>query len=194
MKCYQCDNNAMYEVGPEKVPLCLQCYALLQQTYLKQNEALREEINFLHDSADSIFGIRTGARYPTKRPVLVSGGTINNNHIAINNSQIGMLNTGNINSLNQTIDTLYTTSQKNLADNIKRFSEAVLIDKDLTDIQRTEIFESLDIVTRELLQEPENRKKSVAGFLLEKISSTIQVAASSLTIWEILQPLIQSSF
>jgi len=184
----------MFEVGPQKVPLCLNCNALLQQTISKQNEALREEINFIQDSVDSMFGIRTGARYPTKRPVLVSGNTVNHNHIAINNSQIGVLNTGNINNLNQTIDSLYSASQKDLADNIKKFSEAIIAETKLEDTQKNEVLESLDIITKELFQKPENRKKSVVKVLMGQIAGIAGFTADALAIWQVLHPMLQRLF
>lgn len=194
MKCYQCNNNAIYQVGPQKVPLCLHCYALMQQTIDRQNQTLREEINYIHDSVDAMFGIRTGARYPTKRPVLVSGGTVNNNHVSINNSQIGLLNAGNIDNLNQTIDSLYSASQKDLATTIQAFSQAVLNEESLTDDQKNETLESLDVITKELFQKPETRKKSVAKILFEKISGVAGLAANTLTIWQILMPILQKFF
>lgn len=194
MKCNQCNNNAMYEVGDQKVPLCLNCYSIMQQMNERNVQMLREEQNHLMDSISSSFGINVGARYPTKRPVLVSGGTVNNNHIAINNSPIGILNIGNIQNLNQTIDNLYSESQADLAENIKKFSEAILNEQKLTKEQQSEVLESLDVITKELLQKPENRKKAVVKALMSGISGITELAANSLTIWQVLYPLLQKFF
>lgn len=194
MKCNQCNNNAMYEIGAQKVPLCLNCYAMMQQMNERTVQMLREEMNHTMDSVDSMFGISGGARYPTKRPVLVSGGTINNNHIAISNSQIGVLNTGNIQNLNQTIDSLYSASQVELAENVKKFSEAILGEQNLSKEQQSEVLESLDVITKELFQKPESRRKTVIKTLMSGISGITEVAANSLTIWQILQPLLQKFF
>lgn len=194
MKCHQCNNNAMYQVGDQKVPLCLNCYAVMQQTNERTIQLLREEMNHTMDSVNSMYGISGGARYPTKLPVLVSGGTVNNNHIAINNSQIGILNTGSIQNLNQVIDSLHSSSQKELADTLKKFTETVLSESALEKEQKSEVLESLDIITKELYQKPENRKKSVAKTLMAGISGTVELAANSLTIWQVLQPLLQKFF
>ena len=192
MKCNQCSNNAIGEV--RGIPLCLNCYVLLQKTLNRNKEILREEINFLQDSIDSVCGFSTGARYPTKRPVMVSGGTVNNNHISINNSQIGVLNIGNINNLNQTIDSLYSASQKELADNIKNFSEALIKEGVLSGMQKNEVLESLDVITKELFQKPENRKKTLVNKLFNQISLIIGSAADSLVIWQALFPLLKRFF
>lgn len=184
----------MYEIGDQKVLLCLNCYATVREMNEKNIQMLREEMNYSMDSIDSMFGISMGPRYPVKRPVLVSGGTINNNHIAISNSQIGILNSGNIQNLNQTIDSLYSSSQKELADNIKSFSEKILTEPCLIKDQQDEILESLDIITKELFQKPENRKKNVVKNLMQGISKMVEVAANSLTVWQVLSPLLQKFF
>ena len=194
MKCNQCNNNAMFEAGPQKIPLCLQCNALMQQTIERNVQMLREEMNYTMDGINSAFGISMGARYPVKRPILVSGGTVNNNHISINNSSIGAFNTGNIQNLNQTIDSLYSVSQTELAENIKKFSESIINDDNLAKEQQNEVLESLDVITKELFQKPENRKKTVAKTLLIGISKTIELAANSVTVWQILLPLLQKFF
>lgn len=191
MKCNQCNNNAIGAVGPEKIPLCLNCWSILQNTLERQNNVLREEMNFLSDSIDSMFGIRTGARYPIKRPVLVAGGNTTHNHISISGGQIGVLNTGNIQSLNQTISNLYTASATDLANNIRDFSRAIIKDEKLNDGQKSEVIEGLDFVAKELFKKPENRKLSILKILIGKISDVTQFTANALTIWQILQPLLE---
>ena len=104
------------------------------------------------------------------------------------------MNTGNIQNLNQTIDNLYSASQRDIADKVKTFSVTVLGDENLNDGQKTQILESLDSVTKELFQKPETRKKSVANILLAGISSTVEFAANSLVIWQALCPLLKAFF
>lgn len=181
-------------MGDQKVPLCLNCHEIFQRGIARNVEMLREEMNHTMDHVDAMFGIPLGPRYPTKRPVIVSGGTVNNNRIAISNSQIGILNTGNINSLNQTIGALYSSSQQDLAQKIKVFSESVLKDESFGDDQRKVILESLDTVTKELLQEQGSRKGSVAKLLLKSISETVQFGANSATLWQALSPLLAAFF
>lgn len=184
----------MYLVGDQKVPLCLNCYAVMQQMNERNIQMLREEMNYTMDNVNSMFGVSGGPRYPTKRPVIMAGNTVNQNHVAINNSQIGILNTGNIQNLNQTIDSLYSVSQKELADKVKEFSEAVLNEEGLSKEQKQEILESLDLVTKELFQEPENRKKAIVKTLMNGISSIMQFAANAVTIWPTLQTMLQKFF
>ncbi|MEK7172619.1 MAG: hypothetical protein AAB740_01415 [Patescibacteria group bacterium] len=104
------------------------------------------------------------------------------------------MNTGNIENLNQTIDSLYAASQSKLAENIKKFSEAILNESNLTKDQQNEVLESLDIITKELFQKPENRRKTVVNTLMGGISKAIELTANSLTVWQILYPLLRNFF
>lgn len=41
MKCYQCDKPAIYQIGKENIPLCLDCYfkfSQIQQQQIENNE------------------------------------------------------------------------------------------------------------------------------------------------------------
>ena len=166
----------------------------MQQANERSVQMLREEINYTMDSVNSMFGISGGPRYPTKRPVIMSGNTVNQNHIAINNSQIGVVNSGNIQNLNQTIDNLYSVSLNELAGKIKEFSEAVVSDDSLDKEKKQEVLESLDIITKELFQKPEMRKKAIAKALMNGISTAIEVSANALAIWPTLQSILHKYF
>lgn len=195
MKCNQCSNNAMYLIGPEPgLPVCLNCYSLIQQNQQRQQDMLTDQMNYLSDSINATVWFEVSPRFPTRRPVIVSGGTVQNNHIAINNSQIGILNTGNIQNLNQTIDTLYWISRKDLAENVQKFSQTIMDESSLTSDQKNEVLESLNVLIKELLEKPENRKKSLANSLIRWITGVVWTTADSLTIWQILQPLLQVFF
>lgn len=115
----------MFQVGEQKIPLCLHCNSLMQQTIERNVQMLREEMNHSMDSIDAMFGVRVGARYPVKRPLVVAGGATTNTHISISGGQIGVLNTGDIQSLNQNISNLYAASATDLANNVKNFSKAI---------------------------------------------------------------------
>lgn len=184
----------MYQIGDQKIPLCINCNALMQQTIQGNIDMLREEMNYSMDNIDAMFGISTGGRYPTRRPVIVSGGTVNNNHIAISNSQVGLLNTGNIQNLNQTIDSLYNASQEEIAENIKKFSEAIILESDLDNAQKSEVLESLDVITKELFQKPESRRKSVVKVLMDQIAEVTEFSANAVVVWEVLHPLLLKFF
>ena len=98
MKCYQCSNPAMFLVGDKKVPLCLECNLKLVQMTQIQNDMLERTINYMSDHVDYTVGLpSSGPRYPERKTVNVGGVTLHN--ISVNNSTVGVINSGSIGTI-----------------------------------------------------------------------------------------------
>ncbi len=108
MKCYNCDKKAIFAVGPEgrQAPLCLDCYIRFQNVQLQQQEMYERQINYLTSEMKSAVGLPCILpKYPERCAVIQSGGvTLNNIHVT--NSEIGVLNTGNIENVDATVTVL----------------------------------------------------------------------------------------
>ena len=106
MKCYQCFKPAMYQVNNQKIPLCLDCYFKFSQINQREIENNERLINFSFDQMDSIVGFGTsGPKFPPRpQPVYISGVKMNN--ISVNNSVVGTINTGSIETVDQSISAL----------------------------------------------------------------------------------------
>lgn len=146
MKCYQCSSPAMYLVGDQNIPLCLDCYfkfAQIQQQQVENNERM---INYVSDQMSIVAGLPPmGPHFPARpRPVIVAGTKLNN--ISVNNSVVGTINTGSIGSVDQSISALIQCGEPALADAIKGLSEAILQSGDLTRNQKNELIESLSVI------------------------------------------------
>lgn len=92
MKCYQCDKSAMYQVGEQNIPLCLDCYfkfSQIQQQEIENNERM---MNYLSDEITASVGLPPmGPKFPPRPlPVVVAGAKLHNIHV--NNSVIGTIN------------------------------------------------------------------------------------------------------
>ena len=81
MKCYQCNNAAMFLVGPkgQQIPLCLNCHLKYVQLLDKQNEMLERTINYLTSEMESIVGLPPFLpRYPERKVISTEKVTLNN--------------------------------------------------------------------------------------------------------------------
>ncbi len=192
MKCNQCDRPAMIEVGGEqRVALCLNCYKLLSETIERQNESTYRELNMLYEQFDLVSGVRTTPRYQIKDNNTIH---MNQNHISINDSNIGLVNTGTITNLNQTIENLCSVSKIEIAETIKNFSQSVLSETLIDAEQKDEILSSLDYVAKESLKEANQQNKSIVKTLLKGISSIVSLTANAATIWQVLHPTLLKTF
>lgn len=176
MKCYQCNRPAMYQVGEQNIPLCLDCFFKFSQIQQQQFENNERWINYLNDEMSSAIGLPPmGPRFPPRpQQVVVAGAKLHNIHV--NNSVVGTINTGSIGTVDQSISALVQSGEPTLADAIKGLSEGILQSGDLTRNQKNELIESLSVISREAATPLETRQNTVAMALLEKAMKVTALA------------------
>lgn len=176
MKCYQCPCVAMYQVGQQNIPLCLDCYFKYSQIQQHEIESRERMMNYLSDQMASSVGMPPmGPRFPPRpQPVIVAGAKLNNIHVS--NSVIGTINTGSIGTVDQSISALIQVGEPELAEALKSLSEAVLQSGDLTRNQRNEVIEALSILAKEAATPQEMRQNTVAQSMLEKAMNITSLA------------------
>jgi len=192
-KCYQCDKPAMYLVGPKQIPLCLDCNLKSTQIAQIQNDMLQKEMNYLTDCMEMTAGISIGApRFPEKKTINVQG--VNLNNIKINNSTVGVVNTGNIESVDISVTSLTNGGQKELAEAIKLIIESVLSNQELEKKNRDEIIEILSILSSEATAPKEKRHNSSMSILVNRLSTLLSLATSLSSLWTQYGPAIINAF
>ncbi|MBS0181035.1 MAG: hypothetical protein JSS39_01425 [Nitrospira sp.] len=194
MHCYQCSNNAMYQVDERNIPLCLDChfkFSQVQQQRLENNERM---INYLSDEMSFTTGLPPmGPRFPPRPKSLVVAGTKLNN-ISVNNSVVGTINTGSLGTVDQSISALVQIGDPGLAEAIKGLSEAILQSGDLTRNQRNELVESLSVIAKEAASPKKVRQNSVALALIERASKITALADDIADVCQKWWPILQAAF
>ena len=194
MKCYQCHNNAMYQVTDQKIPLCLDCYFKLSQIQQREIENHERMSNYLSDHISASVGLPPmGPRFPP-RPNPVYVGDVKLNNISVNNSVVGTINTGSIGSVDQSISALMQIGEPKLADAIKSLSEAILQSGDLSRNQKNELIEVLSVVAREAATPPDSRNSTAALSLLEKANKITDMANDITDVCQKWWPVLLSAF
>lgn len=96
------------------------------------------------DEMDYIMGVLSqGGRFPERRSPILHTGDVNMKPIILNNSVIGNINQGTVNSLNASLQNITITNQV-YAKDIKSFIEAVAKDKKLNREQKEDIVGKID--------------------------------------------------
>lgn len=194
MKCCQCDTPAMYQIGENNVPLCLDCYFKLTQIRQQEFENSERMINYLNDELSSIVGFPPdGHRFPPRpRPVVIAGTKLNN--ISVNNSVVGTINTGSIGTVDQSITALVQNGEQGLAEAVKGLSEAILQSGDLTRNQKNELVEILSVVAKESAAPKDARRNTVAISLLEKATKMTELASDITDVCQKWWPVLFAAF
>jgi hypothetical protein len=170
MPCSQCGRPAFYQVGDEKVPLCLNCWHKWQQgMYMQfiQNAAM---INQSMDDMDMISGISLGGG---RIPVAALAGAMNRgstyNNISINNSTVGVLNTGDLARIDAVITLTKDTDVEPIGEAIKALTQAIIDSKDVDGKAKKEIIDLVQSLAEQVVGSQGQRKPSVISTLLRGI-------------------------
>lgn len=194
MKCYQCQTPAMYTVGEQGIPLCLDCYFKFSQIEQRELENNERMVNYLSDEMASQVGLPPiGPRFPPRpRPVHVGGIKLNN--ISVNNSVVGTINTGSIGSVDQSISALIQVGKPQVAEAIKVLSESILRSGDLTQNQKKELVDIISVVAKEAATPADVRRDGVALTLLEKAGKITDLANDMTDVCQKWWPVILAVF
>ena len=182
MKCSQCSKQAIiqYDFGL----LCVDCNLKYQQANDIVLNNLYNQTNFLMDEMDAMAGVRLGGgRYPIRKPPVIHGGDVNIKSTILNNSVVGNINQGTVNSLNANLQNI-TISYGNKTQEIKNFIETVAKDNNLTIEQKEEVAGKMDFLIQQLQSQQRNR--SVIKTVVLAIGAIISVSADLVTLWQAL--------
>lgn len=193
VRCYHCGRPALF-LWDGKIPLCLDCDLKVQQIHQRQLDELERAHNYLVNLMDYTVGFPSGApRFPTRQAIQIRGGVTLNN-IRIDNSTIGVLNTGNLQMVDSAVTILKSTGEEQLSQSITRLTEAVAKSPELSAEDKKEIIEHLSILATEATLPREQRKSSSMKALLGRIHTLIQVSSDLATVWLAVSPFLQDAF
>lgn len=182
----------MYEVEIQgrKIHLCIDCQLKMEQINARQSEEQERMINFLSDHMASMAGMPPmGPRFPERKSIIHTGGAILNN-INIRDSQIGVVNTGHIQTIDAAISNIRGHGDGELSDALSNLTEAVLAEGIMAEERRKELLELISTLSAEASLPKENRRKSLIRASLAEISQMLQGSAAALAIFERVLPLL----
>jgi hypothetical protein len=112
----------------------------------------------------------------------------------ISNSTIANLNLGSVvGDLNSSIQQLSTAGQAELAETIRKLTEAIGATQDLTDDSRKEMLEHLSVLSEESAKPPEQRKMGPVKSSLVALRSGLGVAAQLFSVYQGLEHALKAA-
>lgn len=198
-RCSQCRKDAFVRFGSKL--LCVDCYEKLQRTeQLRVGNAkiisniLHQEMNHNVDYIESITGLRgTLPKYEIPKPIIHQGPMTFHN-IQVDNSIIGSINSGYIQSIDIAMNDVTIINNFQLAKSLKQFTEAILNDKQLQSERKNDLLEQVSFLANEAIQGKGKRKNSIAVLTLKAIRDTVATSAGLATLWNALEPLLKTFF
>ncbi|HEY4304744.1 MAG TPA: hypothetical protein VGM82_09765 [Gemmatimonadaceae bacterium] len=185
----------MFLAGPNhEIPLCLDCNLKLQTLQTRQLAEMERALNHTVDQMELIAGFPLGGKFPPRpQPAIIAGGAVLNN-IRIADSQIGVLNTGSIGSIDAAITVVRESGSPDLASALKSFTENVAKSPELTTEQRRDLVDLISTLATEAASPPVRRKPAVARAIAVDIAQLISGAASLAQLWSSYAPAVKAFF
>ncbi len=197
MRCHQCSKAAFYQVGKDAskmVPLCLSCYVQLEHVNMMkflQNAAM---MNHAEAQMDAVVGLP-----PLSKPIPVAeiaramakSHTFNN--IKISNSNVGVVNTGNLARIDAAITMSQHTDMEEFGARLKDLTDAILSDTKASKDEKQELAELTQAISDQVIGQ-KRPSGVVVATLFDKVRglcgdfTTIAAAAEKLhDAWQYLQ-------
>ena len=193
MKCHQCNNPAMFKVGEEGIPLCLECKLKLSQVMSMEREENERMLNYLSDQMYDIVSLPPlGPRFPAKKTICLGDVVLNN--IKVDNSRIGVLNTGNIETVDMSVTSLNQSGNAELGNAIKELTNAVVASEELQNDIKNQLIEILSVISSEATAPPERQRKGVINVLIKQLKNMLSVSTELTQLWSIWGPIIMAAF
>ncbi len=199
VKCVQCDKPAIIKYD-NKVPLCVDCYHKIAQAAFMEQQAQHNKLSWLASNLNLLeqhLWAGHGGLIPLKQmeiPQPPSAGiNYTYSNIQVSDSAVGVINPGTLYTINTSIDVMQNRGDTELATAIKDLTQEVVNNKEIQDDIKKEIAELLQFLASEATVNSEQRNKSVIKQVLERIGKLIPVATMLWSIWEKVQPLLQSN-
>jgi hypothetical protein len=189
VKCHQCEKPSLFEMNG--VPLCLDCSSKLQRILDMQLLTNAMGMNQALDDMDMISGFVTpGGRMPVKELARAMQGSPTFNNITLNNSQVGVLNTGQI----ARIDAAITLTQGSDLDAVGRHLQAfveLLAKSDLDDADKAEVIDLVESMSGEIVGK---RKPATIVALMkaiaEKVGGVLTLVKAADGLWGVIKQAI----
>jgi|SRR5688572_29938769 hypothetical protein len=200
MRCHQCERPAFYRLTENAPPLCVACADVAQSIEDRRQSIVDRQwlqnaamLNLSLDEMDAAVGgiCPSSGRVPVDAiaRVMMGNGTLNNIHVT--NSNVGLLNTGNVRKIDAAITIAQGTDADQIAHQLRQLTQAILDVKGLESSRKDSLLELVQSLSDQIVRE---RKQSVIMALLKSIEDRAQGLAAISTIVEGLTAAIRNLF
>ncbi len=195
VSCDQCGRPAVCNVQGH--PLCVDCHYKVEQ--IEQMEFARNAalLNFSLRQFHEISGL-SGLLPPPPQlnipPPLIHGGSTTLNHIKVDRSTIGAINTGHVHVLNAAVSHFRDAGNSDLAEKLRDLSQAVIDATDVADGMREEVVNLLAFLSAEASKPAAQRSNPVGKSIMLRIGELLKASQTLVSLWETVRPMLERLF
>lgn len=184
MTCHQCQRPALYRFGEgaQSYVLCLSCYAVLEDIEFKKFLKLSAMLNQSMDAMDNVapWGPRS-ERIPVAEIARAASASKTYNNISIANSNVGVVNTGNLAKIDAAITISTGNDQEEFGARLKDLTEAIVNEASVSAELKQQLVEVVQAISDQVISKRPSKVviSTLFGRLKEMASnSTVIIVAA----------------
>ncbi|MBX4996729.1 hypothetical protein HJB72_01820 [Rhizobium lentis] len=188
--CSQCGRPPVWQVA--SALLCVDCFHKFEVARTLDFRIAAIGMNYAAAEMDRLapFG---GMSPRIQVPEIPRGATILNN-IKVDNSVVGAINTGNVESIDVNISYLKKAGGDEVSAALVELTEAIASAKDIDDSQKRSLIDQVEFVSEQAVKGAEGRRPGMISAALSALDSTAKATASLSAIWNSIHPILRHFF
>jgi hypothetical protein len=175
--------------------LCIDCNLKFEHAEALEFQRTAQQINLVADAfeaASGLPGLVPRMRVPTVQAVPI--GNMNVNNINVDNSVIGVLNTGSIKTVDNSVTVLRQSGDEEMALAISKLTQSVIDSAHADNESKRQIVDLLSVIADEARKPQQERRRAVIPPLLTELATAFSGLAGLSHLWQQYAPMIQAFF
>jgi hypothetical protein len=193
-QCSQCDRPALLSVGGQN--LCVHCNAILQDSVYKQQVMNVAMMNLAMDEMDAAVGF-PGSSPRIELPqtsTIIHGGDMNIHNINVTDSVVGAINTGNVKTIDVSIDHLKQSNNEDVAEALRQMTEAILGEPSLNDSGKNEMIDQITYLATQAQIGEQDRQKGTIKAVFGNLKEAVGAFHTLNDVWGLVKPVLSAFF
>jgi hypothetical protein len=175
------------------VYLCVDCNLKYEQAEAIEFNRNMQMLNVVGAALGMTTGIQL-PRFPVQTIPVIPVTNMNLNNFNIDNSVIGVLNTGNVRTIDHAITYLTQVGETDVARVLKVLTEGVAENPEISTEQKNQIVELVSTIASEAQKPEPQRRLAVTRALVTELGQLFSGMASASYLWVTYGPTIKSYF
>ena len=195
--CQQCGRPATVRITDDEgeLYLCIDCNLKLEHAQALDFQRTAQQFNLAAAAFESMSGLPgLVPRMPVPPVQALPIANMNVNNINVDNSVIGVLNTGCIETVNNAITMLKESGADEIASAISELTQSVIDAQDASNESKNDILELLSVIADEARKPKQDRRSAVVRPLLKDLATGFSGLAGLSNLWQQYGPMIQTFF
>ncbi len=188
--CGQCSRPAIAAVGG--AALCVDCYYRFEVARTLSFRIAAIGMNHAAAEIDAVTGLRNFT--PRIQVPDIPRGPVILNNIKVDNSVVGSINTGNVQSIDVSVTVLKEAGKGKISDALKALAEAIANSHAITAADKDSMLDQVAFLSEQAVAAAKDRRPGMIQAAFASITQGATAVSAIATAWVVAEPLLKACF